>query len=326
MIITKTPFRVSFVGGGSDFEEFYRIEKGAVVSSSINQYMYIFLHNKFDKKIKLNYSEIENVDNVELIKHPLIRNCLNYFHIKNDIEISSIADIPKGTGLGSSSAFTVGLINALSFLSRTSLSKEDIARISCDIEINKCHEPIGKQDQYATCFGGLNLIEFNSNNTVSVTNLEFTKDFLDNFNDHLLFFYTGHSRSAASVLSQQKINITKYEIYSKLKELVSFVYDFISELKSFNVDMLGKILNDSWKIKKELSVNVSNSFIDDCYNRAIANGAIGGKLLGAGNGGFLMFLVSPKNHQKVSFALKDLNSYNFKFDDLGTTKCWSSYE
>lgn len=316
MILTRTPLRISLFGGGSDIPSFYKKAMGAVLSTSINKYMYIALCNTVYDGIKLVYNEIEQTKKINDIKHLRVRECLKYFNISSNIEISSFCEIPtKGTGLGSSSTFTVGLINALASLNNTRLNKRDIAELACDIEISKCKEPIGKQDQYAAAFGGLNLIGFSGKETiVSDTNLpESTISKLDN---NLLMFYTGTKRSASDILISQSKNKEKDRITGRLVEMVFQAHKI---LQSGDVDSVGLLLDESWKLKRQLSYNTSSESIDAIYSRAIKAGALGGKVLGAGGGGYLLFYVPTENQESVYRELNDLKSFNFNFENTGTT-------
>lgn len=316
MILTRTPLRISLFGGGSDIPSFYKKAMGAVLSTSINKYMYIALCNTVYDGIKLVYNEIEQTKKINDIKHLRVRECLKYFNISSNIEISSFCEIPtKGTGLGSSSTFTVGLINALASLNNTRLNKRDIAELACDIEISKCKEPIGKQDQYAAAFGGLNLIGFSNKETiVSHTNLpESTISKLDN---NLLMFYTGIKRPASDILISQSKNKERDRITGRLVEMVFQAHKI---LQSGDVDSVGLLLDESWKLKRQLSYNTSSESIDAIYSRAIKAGALGGKVLGAGGGGYLLFYVPTENQESVYRELNDLKSFNFNFENTGTT-------
>jgi len=319
MIISRTPFRISFVGGGSDLPSFYLNHGGgAVISTSINKYVYLSLHPYFiENKIFLKYSQNELVDDRKDIKHKIIRAVFDYFDISG-VDLSSSADIPYGTGMASSSAFTSGLINVCASYKGIFLSKPKIAEIACEIEIDKLNEPIGKQDQYACTYGGLNLIEFHSNNQVTVEKIILKNSILHDINNNLLLFYLGKTRSASSILSVQKENIEKDVQNNSLKKMVSLVYDLKNALNESKINKIGEILDESWKLKKSLASGITNEFIDDKYEKAIMAGAIGGKLLGAGGGGFLLFYVEDKFKNSVISALSDLVLTNFNFDNSGT--------
>jgi D-glycero-alpha-D-manno-heptose-7-phosphate kinase len=320
MIISKTPFRMSFVGGGSDLPSFYREEMGAVLSTSIEKYMYICVNRKFENRIRINYHKSEEVDNREQIQHPLVRAAMEVTGVIGQIDISSLADIPsKGSGLGSSSSYTVGLLNALYAYQNKFVSKGDLAKQACDIEINRCGEPIGKQDQYAAAFGGLNLIRFHPDDSVSVDPIICRPDTLQRLEDSILVFFTGRTRSASGVLAQQLIS-TKEKPSSRklLRRMVKLAFDMKSQLESGYVENVGEILDENWRTKVQLSSGITDSQIDEWYKRGLANGATGGKILGAGNGGFLMFYAPPSSHERIKAAISELKSVKFRFDRSGT--------
>jgi D-glycero-alpha-D-manno-heptose-7-phosphate kinase len=323
MIVSQTPLRMSFVGGGSDIPSYYsdEIMGGAVLSVAINKYIYVSVNNKFDGDIRVSYSRTENVNHVEEVKHPLVRESLKLFGINNSIEISSMADIPsKGSGLGSSSSFTVGLINALMAYTKRKYSKSYLAELACDIELNRCLEPIGKQDQYAAAFGGMNLIIFKQNNTIEVVPVKSTVDIINEFQESILVFYTGITRSSASVLQSQKNSFDNRNIYNRklVRRMVELSYELKDCIESGVLNNVGDILNENWKLKCELSSNVSNKFFDDIYDRGIKSGAKGGKLLGAGNGGFFMFYAPFENHNNIINSLSFLKKIDVSFDYHGS--------
>ena len=290
MIITRTPFRISFVGGGSDLESFYAQFPGAVLSTSINKYMYISSHKYFESdKIRVKYSQTETVTHADELQHPILRSALKQFNIERGIEISSIADVPSGTGMGSSSSFTVGLLHNLYTWNGQFASKEILADNACDIEINQLHEPIGKQDQYAAAYGGLNIIRFNTNGTVRVEPIHLKKHTYETLEDNLIMFYYGNQRSASSILAEQKQNTSQADKQKSLIQMVQLVDDLKDCLYADNLNQFGRILHENWLLKKELASQISNKEIDDIYEIALRNGALGGKLLGAGGGGFLLF-------------------------------------
>lgn len=320
MIISRTPLRMSFVGGGSDLASFYRIHGGAVISTAIDKYIYINVNAKFDNGIRIAYSKNEEVKRVEDIEHRLVKAAMQHLGIKGGVEITSIADIPsQGTGLGSSSSFTVGLLNALSAFKGNYISSENLGIDSCKIEIDICHEPIGKQDQYAAAFGGFNLIEFLKNDKVVVSPVICLQDTIKEIESNILVFYTGITRSASSLLIQQSENIRNDELKQKnMLKMVELTYQLFNELQNNNTKVFGEILHENWLLKKGITNNISNSFIDDCYSTALKAGATGGKILGAGAGGFLM-LYAPKNaHKKITEALYKLRKIEIGFESLGS--------
>ena len=319
MIVSKTPLRMSFVGGGSDIPSFYKEDIGAVLSTAIDKYIYVMVNKKFDGKIRLSYSKTELVNNVGEIEHPLVKEALKLASISGGIEIASMADIPsRGTGLGSSSSFTVGLLNALYAYKNSFSSKELLAQKACDIEIIHCNEPIGKQDQYAAAYGGFNLIRFYPNENVSVDPVICSKETLRVMEDSIIVFYTGKTRSASQILRQQTSNLLTPESKSLVRRMVELTFDLKNAIERGELENFGDILNENWALKTQLSNGISNSDIEDWYSRGIKAGAYGGKLLGAGNGGFLMFFADPEKHSVIKNALSDLRHIDFGFDQDGT--------
>lgn len=320
MIITRTPFRVSFVGGGSDLKSFYaHHQKGAVLSTSINKYMYISSHKFFEEdKIRVKYSRTETVSNTAELQHPILRTALDNFKIKGGLEFSSIADVPAGTGLGSSSSFSVGLLHNLHVRTKQTPTKEQLAQEACHLEIDLLKEPIGKQDQYAAAMGGLNVIEFHASEKVTVHPLNLNMEVYDALQKNLLMFYTGDQRSASAILAEQNKNNSQEEKYKALQTMVGFVYETKDALEKGNLDDFGKILHENWILKKALASGITNLAIDEAYKTAMANGAIGGKLLGAGGGGFLLFYCPVHSQEKLIAALKPFRKFDFKFEEEGT--------
>ena len=318
MIVSKTPLRMSYVGGGSDLPAFYQEETGAVLSTSIDKYMYIALNRKFDGRIRISYSRTEEVDLAIQVEHPLVREALALTGIQGGIEIASLADIPsKGSGLGSSSAYTVGLLNALYAYKNQFVSKEKLARQACDIEINRCGEPIGKQDQYAAAYGGLNLIRFNPDESVSVDPVICKPALLHTLEDSTLVFFTGRTRSASAVLAEQSKALLQTDRKVLMRRMVQLAFELKAELESGTLDNFGPILDENWRLKSQLSSGITDPQIDDWYATGIKHGALGGKLLGAGNGGFIMFYAPPELHPAITLALSALEPVKFRFDQNG---------
>lgn len=318
MIITKTPFRVSFCGGGSDIADFYREYGGCVLSTTINKYMYLMLHPYFDEnKTSLKYSQNETVDDIKMIDHSIFRCVLNEKQIKG-VEICSTADVPSGTGLGSSSSFTVGLLHTLACFEGKYLSKAELAQEACKVEIEKLGNPIGKQDQYAAAFGGLNFIRFHKNDRVSVEPIITKRDTIQELEDNLVMFYTGLTHDANAILAQQKQNISKNDKAANLLRMCELAEYMKMSLENNELDNFGSILNESWQKKKELAGGISNQTIDGLYERAMQNGALGGKLLGAGGGGFLLFYC-PKDKQGVLQKALGLKPFPFQFEYDGSS-------
>ena len=315
MIGVRTPFRISFSGGSTDLPSFYKKYGGKVISTSINKYMYHFIH-KFDNElIQIKYSETELVKDPKNIKHKIV-NKISDFYDLSGLDINSIADIPKGSGLGSSSAYTVGLLNGLNIYNGKTLSKQDLAYLSSDLEINKLGAPIGKQDQYATAFGGLNKIIFNNDDTVDVEKINLDHQSLTYLNSCLLLIKIGPSRSASKILAKQDALIkedknTKYGL-----GILDLVDPMIHALKECNIRQMGELLNQNWVLKKELSSGVTNKEIDSLINDLNKNKEIyGTKLLGAGGGGYLLVVGEPKRLQ----SLQSSNAVSFSFENTGST-------
>ena len=320
MIISKTPMRMSFVGGGSDLASFYREYGGAVLSTAIDKYMYITVNPKFDSGVRASYSQTEEVEAAHQIKHPLIRAGLNLVGIEGGVEAASMADIPsKGTGLGSSSSFTVGLLHALHCFKQQYVSAEQLAAEACHIEIEICGDPIGKQDQYAAAYGGLNFIRFHQDDSVSVDPVICRADTLQHLEDHILVFYTGRVREAGSLLAEQtKKTKEDKKVQETLVKMVDLAHDLKRELERNNLGAFGEILHENWELKKTLVGGISDGELDDWYETARNAGALGGKLLGAGRGGFMMFFAPPERHAAIAHALPGLREAKFRFDNNGS--------
>ena len=328
MLITKTPFRVSFCGGGSDMAAFYERYGGCVLSTSINKYMYISIHPYFNPgQTMLKYSENELVSDIKDIKHKIFRQVLNDMQVEG-VEISSTADVPGGTGLGSSSTFTVGLLNTLYCYKGKFASKGRLAKEACEIEIEKLGSPIGKQDQYAAAYGGLNFIRFNKDGAVSVAPIMMQAETYKNLQSNLMMFYTGITRSANSILSEQKENISQDDKNENLRKMCGLAERMKEALENNDLSAFGDILNKSWELKRTLASGISNPEIDRAYETAMNSGALGGKLLGAGGGGFLLFYCE-KDKQAALRENLGLREFDFKFDHDGTSivyigdKYWS---
>ncbi len=318
MIVSKTPLRMSFVGGGSDLPAFYREEVGAVLSTSIDKYMYICVNKKFDGRIRISYTRTEDVEHRQQVEHPLVREALDLVGIVGGIEIASMADIPsKGSGLGSSSTYTVGLLNALYACRNQFASKEKLARQACEIEIERCGEPIGKQDQYAAAYGGLNLIRFHPDDSVSVDPVICKPSLLQEMEDSTLVFFTGRTRSASAVLANQSAAMQTADSRALMRRMVQLAFEMKEQLESGTLDHFGCLLDENWRLKSQLTSGITDPQIDDWYTKGVNNGALGGKLLGAGNGGFMMFYAPIDRHAHISAALGELNAVKFRFDRTG---------
>lgn len=319
MIISQTPLRMSFVGGGSDLASFYREHGGAVLSTAIDKYVYVSINRKFDGGIRLAYSKTEEVSSLDQIEHELVRAAFAMRGMRGGVEITTTADIPsRGTGLGSSSTFTVGLLNVLSAYQGRHTTAEDLARESCEIEIERCGQPIGKQDQYAAAYGGMNLIEFHPDETVSVSPVIMQRDLRDLLEQRIIVFYTGITRSASKILANQSAETGSDKAKrDALKRMTALTHVLRDELTRGHLDSFGHILEENWSLKKSLTAGISSTAIDDWYDAAIGAGAIGGKLLGAGEGGFLMFYAPRERHEAIANAV-GLRQVRFGFEPLGS--------
>jgi D-glycero-alpha-D-manno-heptose-7-phosphate kinase len=320
MIITRTPFRISFTGGGTDLPSYYLQEQGSVVSTSFNKYIYITvnrLSRYFPHKILLKYSQTEQVNSVDEVRHPIIKEAMKMTGVIDRIEITSMADIPAGTGLGSSSAYAVGLLHALYTYKGEYVSAARLAQEACEIEINRLGEPIGKQDQYIAAYGGICYIRFNADNSVFIDPVICSPECKRALDDNLLMFFTGTTRRAGDILEVQRANTTnKMEVLRKMKLLCDDLLEVLRNCRSLN--QFGDILHQNWVYKQTLVDAISSREINQYYERARIAGAIGGKLLGAGGGGFLLFYVEKQNQDKVREALSELQELPFEFEPQGS--------
>lgn len=319
MIISRTPLRMSFAGGGSDFKEYYKNGYGAVVSTAINKYIYVTLNKKFDDLIRVNYSKVEVVERVEDIKHNLVRESLGLIGIRRGVNIGYASDMlpaREGTGLGASSSLTVGILNLLHSYKGESKDAETLAREACKIEIDVIKDPIGKQDQYAVAYGGFNYIKFNKDGSVFVEPIKCAKETKRRLNKNLLLFYTGMNSISNEVLPEQKrkIEINK----NNLDKMVSLAEALKRALNHNNLSEFGSILHEGWVLKQKLASKITNSEINKYYEIARKAGAIGGKILGSGGGGFLLLYCEEKNQKKVRKALMGLKESFFNFEPEGS--------
>ncbi|MGV8058412.1 MAG: kinase [Smithellaceae bacterium] len=321
VIITRTPFRISFFGGGTDYPVWYRDHGGAVLSTTINKYCHVscrYLPPFFDYKYLLRYSLREEVSTISEIRHPSIRECLRFMNLDKGIEVVHTGDIPARSGIGSSSAFTIGLLNALYALLGKIVTKRQLARDAIYVEQDLIIENVGSQDQIATAFGGFNKIEFSGANEFYVHPVTIHQEKLDILQSHLMLFFTGFSRNASDIASEQ-IKQTPNNT-TALRSMMEMVDEAIHILdgNSNNFNDFGKLLNESWKLKKRLNHLISNTEIDEIYKTAMKSGALGGKLLGAGGGGFILFFASPEHHDRIRKSLNNLLHVPFGFEKLGT--------
>lgn len=312
MIISRTPLRVSFAGGGSDLPAFYKHFPGAVVSTAINRYVYVTVNRKFDDRIRVSYSRTEDASSVSKIRHPLVRVALKKLNLTGGIEITSIADIPsKGSGLGSSSSFTVGLLNALYAYQNRHCPAEQLAKESCEIEQG------GKQDQYAAAFGGLNFIQFRPDGSVTVEPIICQPETIRELQANLLVFYTGITRKAGNILKRKQREISTDAVRNIVLQMTVIARHLRSELQQNNLQAFGPLLHQNWMLKKRICSHVSSPQIDRWYDTARHHGAIGGKLLGAGTGGFLLFYAPQWHHKAIKRALA-LRSIPISFESQGS--------
>jgi D-glycero-alpha-D-manno-heptose-7-phosphate kinase len=316
MIVSCAPFRVSFAGGGSDLASFYGKQRGAVLSCTIAKYSFIIVHPFFNaSKYHLKYARTELVDHIDQIQHPILREALRMQAVEPGIEVASVADIPGGTGLGSSSSFSVALINALYAHRRVFAPKETLASEACTLEIERLGEPIGKQDQYAAAYGGLNFFEFERHGSVTVQPILLPPATLSELESSLMLFYTGTQRDAREILANQKVAMDSDDlVVSRMQEMVGLAYEMRDILLAGDLDEFGRALHRGWEMKRNISKQISSSAIDDLYARARNAGALGGKLAGAGGGGFLLFYCPKHAQARVREALGALQTLEFRFD------------
>jgi len=320
MIICRTPFRISFFGGGTDYPEWYKNYEGKVISTTINKYSYIncrYLPPFFDYKYRIRYYKREETKKIKEIKHPSVRECLNYLKFTKGVDIVHNADLPARSGLGSSSTFTVGLLHALYSLKNEMVAKKKLANEAIHIEQNLIQENVGSQDQTAAAFGGLNVIRFKNINDINVEPVLCDKENLDKLESSLLLYFSGFSRTADKFAAKHIKQIKNKN--NDLLEMLALVDESLSILNKKNqINDFGKLLHEQWSLKKSISPMATNSNIDYLYNLGIKNGAIGGKLLGAGGGGFMLFFVPKAKQKKFKQKLKKFLNVPFKFDKVGS--------
>jgi D-glycero-alpha-D-manno-heptose-7-phosphate kinase len=317
MIITQTPLRISFAGGGTDFEGFYKQDGGCVISSAIDKYIYVIVKERFDTRIRVGYSKTEMVDSVNDIEHELVREAMRKVGIDKGIEIATMADVPsEGSGLGSSSSVTVGLLNALYAYKGEFQPAEVLARDACEIEINILGKPIGKQDQYIAAYGGLKEFCFNQDDSVGVQSVVMDEERRRQLSESLMLFFTGKTRKSSSILSEQRENIdARREILNDMKaqaQQVKLCFE------NGSLSKLGRIMNEGWEYKKRLAGGISSGDIDTMYEAAIKAGAVGGKVAGAGGGGFLFLYCAPGRQEAVRRSLSGLKELGFRLERDGT--------
>lgn len=321
MIISRTPFRISFFGGGTDYPKWYNEHGGAVLSTTINKYCYItarYLPPFFDYNYRIRYSQREEAKTISQIRHPSVRECLKFLKIDKGAEVQHNSDLPAGIGIGSSSAFTVGMLNVLYALKGKIVTKRQLALEAILIEQEKIKENVGSQDQTSAAFGGFNKIEFDSEHIMQVKPITLHSKKIDNFQKYLMLYFTGFPRTASEIACEQikKIPDRTKELarmHEMVEEATNILNGSDSDIKDF-----GKLLHETWMIKRNLTKKITTPTIDKIYKDALSAGAIGGKLLGAGGGGCILFFVEPKNHEKVRRKLKNLLYIPFRLENLGT--------
>ena len=321
MILARSPLRISMGGGGTDLPSYYRQHEGFLIAAAIDKYVYVSVLKRFKADILLKYSKIEHCTKIADIEHPIIRETLQCLDVKNlSLEIDAMADIPAGTGLGSSGSFTTALIRALTMFNSKLLPTQDLAEMACHIEIDRLGEPIGKQDQYIAAFGGLTCFTFHKDDRVTAVPLKVTADTMFDLEDNLLLFFTGFSRSASGILKDQHVRSQKNDadMLANLHYVKELGYRSKEALETGNVAKFGVLMHEHWEHKKRRSGGMSNPQIDEWYNLAMQNGATGGKLVGAGGGGFLLFHANDRNKLRHTMAKAGLEEVRFRFDFEGT--------
>ena len=321
MIIARSPLRITLGGGGTDLPSYYRDHEGFLIAAAIDKYVYVTVMRPFTEGIYLKYSALERVAQVDQVRHPIIREALALQQLKTpQIEITTLADIPAGTGLGSSGSFTTALLKALHAHRRRLLQPQDLAEMACDLEINRLREPVGKQDQYIAAYGGLTCFTFHKDDSVTAEPLRVSMETMFDLEDHLLLFFTGFTRSAGEILRDQHLRSQAHdpEVLRNLHYVKELGLRSRAALESGNVLRFGELLHEHWEHKKRRSGQMSNEQVDSWYELARRNGAVGGKLVGAGGGGFLMFYATDRNRLRSAMAQAGLEEVRFKFDFEGT--------
>ena len=321
MINVRSPLRISLGGGSTDLPSYYEKEEGHFITAAINKYVYVSIIKPFTNGIFLKYSELENVDLIEKIKHPIFRETLKLL-LSNEkqIEISSLADIPAGTGLGSSGSFTSALVKAIYTYNNNIITAQEVAKLASKIEIELLNEPVGKQDQYASAFGGITSFNVNKSGKVKHDSLNVRPSILHNLEDNLLLFFTGFNRSASKILSEQNIKTldSDSDVLKNLNIIKAIGYEVKKSIQSGDLVNFAKMMNEQWELKKQRSNSVSNKFIDECIQFGLSQGAIGGKLVGAGGGGFILFYTEDRQKLRKAMQSNGLEELRFNFDFEGT--------
>lgn len=316
MIIVQTPLRVSLFGGGTDFPSFYREDGGFVLTTAINKYIFITIKQRFDDKLRVGYTRTEIVDRIDEIQHELIREALRMTDIQSGIEITTMGDIPAGSGLGSSSAVTVGALHAMYVYRHQMVTAEQLAREACEIEIVRLGKPIGVQDQYIAAYGGLQAMAFHEDGQVGVRRIVLADGMKQRLNDSLMLFFTGVTRQAETILAEQQDNIERKRLL--LRQMRDMAIEAEHRISSGDLDGIGELLHESWQMKKQLASQISNGSIEEIYERARQAGALGGKIAGAGGGGFLLLYCPPEKKEAIRTALNGLREIPFGMEPDGS--------
>lgn len=317
MIITQTPYRVSFAGGGTDLPAFYEHEAGAVISVAVNHHMYVTVSPRFDRTTRVAYTKVEIADGIDQIEHTIAREALRMTGLGEHLEITTVGDVPAGTGMGSSSSLAVGILNALYAYKGQVTSPSALAEKACEIEIDILGKPIGRQDQYAAAYGGVNYIRFNPDHSVDVEPVPTSPQFLDQLEKHIILLYTDRQRDADTILKKQSEGSTdKMTVLREMRNLAGELRTTMGG--SGNLEDFGRILHEGWELKRSLGFGITNKGVDDWYEAARANGALGGKLLGAGGGGFLLVMAPPERHDAIRDALGNPREIPFSIDRRGS--------
>jgi D-glycero-alpha-D-manno-heptose-7-phosphate kinase len=327
MIIARSPLRITLGGGGTDLPSYYQGHEGFLVSAAIDKYVYVTVMRPFTEGIYLKYSQLEHVLQIPDVKHPIIREALDILGFRTpQVEITTLADIPAGTGLGSSGSFTTALLKALYTHRKRHLHQEELAELACHIEIDRLGEPIGKQDQYIAAMGGVTCFTFHKDEKVTTSPLRISMETIFALEDNLLLFFTGFSRSASGILKDQNVKSQQndVEMLNNLHYVKELGYRSKTALETGNTRLFGELMDEHWRHKKRRTGGMSNPQIDEWYERGMKDGAIGGKLVGAGGGGFLMFMAHDRNRLRHSMAAAGLEEVRFKFDFEGTKVVMSS--
>lgn len=317
MIITQTPLRVSLAGGGTDLRAFYEIEDGRTISLAIDKYVFVIVSARFDSKIYVNYTRKEIVDSVDDIQHELVREAMRMTGLRDGVEVTMLADIPsEGSGLGSSSSLTVGLLNAFHLFEGRQVTAEQLAREACTIEIEICGKPIGKQDQYIAAYGGVHVFDYRGDGSVGVSRIAMPPAAQRRLGSELMLFFTDITRQSSAILTQQQSGTSRN--VDHLRQIKHGVPQVLNAIESGRLDLIGDVLHHGWDLKKRLADNISNTAIDQMYELALSAGATGGKIAGAGGGGFLLLYVPGSRQDAVRNALKDYREFPWLIEQDGT--------